>query len=263
MNKAIYWVDDNPYVIMNIVEGVFSKLWNLDGEEGIETHIRIFGNEGQEAKGLGLWDKNDEKEFQTAIMQRFEQLCSNADKLGEKNVFQKKSGLICDNIIMMYKFPENEIEKKEIEEYRKFCNIWQNSSSEKIGENIYITDEARLCAEKLLKKMNIVEGACVGLDLALLQGDIKKVKDDGKPILSMELYHMIKQQHECFLYSRYMFDKSFIESWKKVYEKIYGDKELPIIHKRCELFAKNVSETLINQLLELVDKSYKRSDGNL
>lgn len=263
MGKAIYWIDDNPHVIINIVDGVFSKLWKLDDEEGIETHIRILGNGGQETRGLRLWEKDDEKQFRTAIMQRFEQLCSNADKLGEKNIFQKKSGLISDNIIMMYKSPVNDIEEREVEEYRKMYYIWQNNSCKMDGENISITNEARDCTEILLQKMGIEKGACVGLDMALFHGDIEKVKDEGKPILSMELYHMIKQTHECFMYSHYMFDKRFIESWKEVYSKAYGDKELPIIHKRSELFAKNVSETLINQLLELVDKSYKRREGNL
>ncbi len=263
MSKAIYWIDDNPYVFMNIVDGVCSKLWKLDEEEGIETHIRILGNQGQETGGLYLWEKNDEKQFQTAIMHKFERLCSNADKMGEKNTFQKKSGLISDNIIMMYKSPVNDIEEKEVEEYRNLYNIWQNNSCKIDGENISITNEARDCTEMLLQKMGIEKGACVGLDMALFYGDIEKVKDEGKPILSMELYHLIKQTHECFLYSHYMFDKIFIESWKKVYIKTYDDKELPIIHKRSELFAKNVSETLINQLLELVDKSYKRRDGNI
>ncbi len=262
MGKSMYWIDDNPHVIMNIVDGVFSKLWNLDGEESIETHVRIFGNEGQESRGLGLWDKNDEKEFQAKIVQKFEQLCRNVDPMGDENVFQKKSGLICDNIVMMYKLPENETEVKEIEEYRKFCNIWQSCPCETKENAICITEEARESARTLLKKMDIIEGACVGLDLALLQGDMEKVKDEGKPILSMELYHLIKQQHECFLYSRYMFDKSFIESWKKVYAKVYGDKERPIIHKRSELFAKNVSEALINQLIKLVDESYERRNCN-
>lgn len=263
MGKAIYWIEDNTHVIMNIVDGVFSRLWKLDEEEGIETHIRILGNEGQETWGLHLWEKNDEKEFQTAIMHRFEQLCRNVDKMGEENTFQKKSGLISDNIIMMYKSPVNDIEEKEVEEYRKLYYIWQNNSCKIDGENICITNEARYYAEMLLKKMGIKKGACVGLDMALFYGDIEKVKVEGKPILSMELYYLIKQTHECFLYSHYMFDKIFIESWKKVYIKIYGDNELPIIHKRSELFTKNVSDVLINELLELIDKSYKRRDGNL
>lgn len=263
MAKAIYWIDDNPHVIMNIVEGVFSQFWNLKNEEGIETHIRIFGNDGQEAPGLGLWDKNDEKEFREEIIKKFEQLCSNADKLGEEKIFQKKSNLICDNIIMMHKIPENEIEEREIEEYRKLCNIWQNSPCELNGEDICITEQARECAEKLVQKMNIADGACVGLDLALLQGDIEKVKFAGKPILSMELYHMIKQKHECFLYSYYIFDKTFIESWEKVYSKVYRDMTTPIIHKRREMYAKNISETLISELVNLVDKSYERRKDNL
>lgn len=245
MCKAILWIDDSTDGIMNIVESIFPYFWDLSGNNGIETHIRIIGNNMQDAPALDLWSEEDEQQYRADIMNIFQQLCRDNDRLGDKNLYEKRKNLICDNIRIMYKQ-----EDKDIDEYRQLCQMWQNTSE--------ITKQNHESAQSLVQKMEIPEGACVGLDLALLQGDIENVRDKNKPILSMELYHIIKEKHECFLYSNYVFDTSFINEWKKVYSEKYDDTTEPIIHKRSEMYIKNISENLIKELIDLVNKSYER-----
>lgn len=263
MKKTIFWIDDNIGVIKNIAESIFPHFWKIDEENGIETYVRILGNGIQEPPGLGLWEEGDEQELQEFIDKIFERLCRDVDVLGEKKLYAKKKYLVCDSVKIMYKKTEDSEGKKECEEYRKLCSIWQGNPLEKSNGNVErIAEEARVSAKKALKKMNIEKGACVGLDLALLQRDIEKVRDEKKPILSMELYHMIKEEHECFLYSFYFFDNMFVESWKSVYAKYYCDKEEPIIHKRCDMYKKNISSELITNFLSMIDKSYAKEEKN-
>lgn len=261
MEKAIYWIDDNPGGIMSIVENIFPYFWKISEDEGIETHVRIFGNAEQNSYELCLWKKSDEIEFQDEIMKRFERLCSNKDEFGEEGIFNKKKCLIDKNIRFMYKFPENDEEEKEYENYKNIYNIWKNDlATENVEGEVCISKKARDLAKMLLEKMDIQQRACVGLDLALLQGDIKKVCDFKKPILSMELYNLLKANHECFLYSHYVLDTDFVNAWKEVYANYYDDEKI-IIHKRSEMYAKNISESLIHELLEMVDESYAK--GNM
>ena len=259
MGKSIYWIDDSCSVIMNIVKTIFPKFWKLDEEQdGIETHIRIFGNDIQESPQLVLWDKNDVKGFQQEIIKLFEQLCRNYDDFSEESLFERNRHLICDNIKFLY--TQEDTNEKEIEEYRKLYQMWSGDVLNQFGDGGgSIIPEARSCAKQLLEKLDIEKGACVGLDLALFWGDIKRVRDENKPILSMELYNMIKEQHECFLYSYYYFDTSFINAWQSVYAKIYHAPK-PIIHRRRELYAKHISDSIIHELLTMVEKSYERLD---
>lgn len=262
MGKAIYWIDDNSSAIMNIVDSVFPSFWKLEEEDGIETHIRVFGNCKQETSGLALWSKKDEQKFQQDIIRKFERLCKNKDRLGERNLFVKKKDLICDNIVVMYKQPESKEKEQEIEEYKKIYSVWQGGQVIELVEGKkQISNEAQMLTKKLLERMNIAEGACIALDLALLQGDMEKVKLKKLPILSMELYHLIKEKHECFLYSYYFFEEKFIDAWKEVYSDIYCETS-PIIHTRKELLRKNITETLTNELISMINKSYEeRREG--
>lgn len=263
MRKAIYWIDDNSSAIMNIVDSILPHFFNFDETEIIEIHIRIFGNCIQVPPGLALCSKKDEQELQWDIFKKFEQLCKDNDRFNENDIFNRKKNLICDNIVVMYKQPEGVESNQEIEEYKEICRIWQgNPIIELSGGKKQISDEAKIYAEKLLERMDIAEGACVGLDLALLQGDIEKVKTEKLPILSMQLYHLIKEKHDCFLYSYYIFEEEFIKAWKSVYSNIYGDLEEPIIHRRKDLFIKDISDSLLKELISMVNESYERGDGN-
>ncbi len=245
MNKAIYWIDDSTTGILNIVNSVFPYFWKINDDEGIETHIKIIGNETQAATDLKLWTIKDEEDFKKQILDMFEQLCVDNDDFGEKGLFEKKINLIEKNIQIMYKLEDNDSG-----EYRKLYSVWKN--------NEVITDEARESAKNLLNKMNIVKGACVGLDLALLKGDMEKVSAKKQPILSMQLYNILQQKHKCFLYSKYGSQDPFVEGWKEVYESTFNDSNPIIIQKRCGLFEKNISKKEIDELLKLVDESYEQ-----
>lgn len=260
MVKEIFWIDDNIGVIKNIAKSIFPYLWKIKDEEGVKTHVRILGNGIQESPGLSLWEESDEEDLQKYINRIFWQLCRDIDSLDDQEIYAQKQHLIFGNVKIMYKKNEND---KMYEEYRKLCDVWQgNPVEEQEGQKKQISENAKKSARAILERMNITEGACVGLDLALLQKDIEKVRDEKKPILSMELYNMIKEKHECFLYSYYVFDNTFINSWKEVYAKLYYDKEQPVIHRRSDMFQKNVSDKLIRDLLSMIDKSYTKGKKN-
>lgn len=259
MKKAIFWIDDSTRVIEIFAKNIFPYFWKIDQEEGIETHVRILGNGTQKTSGLSQWEEADEQGLQKCINGIFEQLCRNMDSFGEKKIYAKKRHLVRDTVKIMYKKNEEGGGDEEYEEYRKLCSIWQRNPIMETKEgNREITEEAKECAKIVLEKMNITEGACVGLDLALLQKDFENVRDKKQPILSMELYHMIKAYYECFLYSFYVYDESFIELWKRVYTEYYSDDKEPIIHKRCDMYPKNGSDKLITDILNMIDKAYAK-----
>lgn len=248
MCKAIYWIDDSTQGIMNIVHSVFPYLWDLEGKrEGIETHVQIIGNGEQVTTGTSLWSKEDERKSSQAIMRMLERLCKNGDRMNQQKLYAKKKDLIENKFKIVYKSDDNDIS-----EYRKLCSAWQ--------DNNQITSEAQDSVKKLFKRMEIKKGACVGLDLALLKGDIDKVRKREQPILSMELYRLIKEDHECFLYSKYVYDKSFVEKWEDVYLRIYNETEIPTIHRRSELYAKNLLRDKIDELVDMVNESYKKKE---
>lgn len=253
VKKAIYWIDDSTTGILNIVHSVFPRFW--DKKNGaIETHIRIIGNETQEATDLKLWSEKDEQKLKQHIYKVFEQFCRNEDNFGQEDLFEKKFDLIENNIQIMYKLEDNDSD-----EYRKLYSIWK--------KNEKITKEAEDSAQALLDKMNIAAGACVGLDLALLKGDIDKVSTKKQPILSMQLYKKLREKHKCFLYSKYVGQDPFIEGWKEVYKNTFDDSNQIIIKKRHDLFEKNISEAGFGELKKLVEDSYEeevnRNAGNV
>lgn len=253
VKKAIYWIDDSTTGILNIVHSVFPRFW--DKRNGaIETHIRIIGNETQEATDLKLWSEKDEQKLKQYIYKVFEQFCRNEDNFGQKDLFEKNFDLIENNIQIMYK-----LEDKDSDEYGKLYSIWKSNEE--------ITEGAKVSAQALLDKMNIAAGACVGLDLALLKGDIEKVSTKKQPILSMQLYNELQKNHKCFLYSKYVGQDPFIEGWKVVYENTFKDSKQIIIKRRRDLFKKNISEAGFEELKKLVEDSYKeevnRNAGNV
>lgn len=253
VKKAIYWIDDSTTGILNIVHSIFPRFWNWESG-AIETHIRIIGNETQEATDLKLWSEKDEQKLKEHIYEVFEQSCRNEDNFGQDDLYEKKIDLIENNIHIMYKLEDNDSD-----EYRKLYSIWK--------KNEEITKEAEDSAQALLDKMNIAAGACVGLDLALLKGDIDKVSTKKQPILSMQLYKKLQEKHKCFLYSKYVGQDPFIEGWKEVYENTFKDSKQIIIKKRHDLFEKNISEAGFEELIKLVEDSYKeevnRNAGNV
>lgn len=253
MEKKIYWIDDYPGAILTIAENIFPYFWKLDEDEGIETHVKLIGNAFQEPPGLELWSKKDEQNLQEALMEQFKQVWKDKKRFEEDKVIEHRKKLIYGNVKFLYKNPENDVEKEQIKEYRKLCELWQSNLKDNETRN-----EAKKLAQKLYQLLDIDLGACVALDMALLQGDIEKIQKKAGPILSMELYHLIKKSHKCFLYSYYVFDNSFINAWKDFYKYSYEDSEEPVIYSRSAMYTKKLTGKLIEELLIMINKSYEK-----
>ncbi|MCD8014455.1 MAG: hypothetical protein LUG99_15015 [Lachnospiraceae bacterium] len=269
IKKAIFLIDDDPGGIMSIVKSIFPRLWKIDEEDGIETHICIFGN----AEYTGdvyhlLRKKQQELEFGRAVENQLWYECNyyeeteyeseNVDPDSDTEecaTFNKKINLVADKVHMLY----TESDEDAKTEYETICREWMTDVSVCVGNReddkspLCVNDRAKECVDKLLHRMNIPVQACVGLDLALLQGDIDRVKENHRPIISMELYKRIKEKHWCFLYSKYVMDQDFTNEWKNVYRSFYGDSDNPVIYQKNEMYRKELSKEIIENLLNMIN----------
>ena len=106
---------------------------------------------------------------------------------------------------------------------------------------------------QLINKMEIPEGANIGIDLGLIWDDLKDYSV-SKRILSMELYYQLKANHKCFLYSTEGDAESITNSWKKKYCSLYNSEEEDniVIYHRVDMQYKG-SEDIINRIEKILE----------
>lgn len=254
--KTIYWIDDDVEKIVYIIQGVILQLWNLSEtktDEKTATKILIFGNDSQESQEEYLYTDKDIMRLKNYIADIMFGECRRIEGPSwENQTYDNNLFLITDSVKCLFKKLDEgvtEDEKtendKKLEIYKKIKEYWQ-SGQEVDVENL--KENAENIVKELIQLMDIESGACVGIDLALLKGDREKVLEGKGPIISMELYNQLKENHPCFIYSTYIFEAELLSSCKEIFKKHYGG-DIDIL-KRSELMLKCNSNFTINQIKE-------------
>lgn len=246
--KQIYWIDDNVQQMLYIVQGAIAKLWKIeeDGTEGIASKLIIFGNACEEADTDDIFSQKDEKDAKNKLSDMLRRLCSKEDGPNqERTVYNTNKELIRDKVKFLYK-KEN---ADDASKYRELKRAW-NAENLEIRES----DEYKKAsneADKLIQSMEIEPGIVVGIDIALLFGDLEKLRDE-KRILSMELcYKLSTQQLKCFMYSSDADDKELMENWRKAYERFYGKANVKIYQRSA--FMQKREENIISEIEDMFD----------
>lgn len=227
----IYWVDDDFTQMLYIIQGAISKLWRLKQQdaESVQSNIIIFGNAYFENDSDKLPSQKDEDDAYEDLINFFKECCMKVDGPNrDKPTYRNNVHLIENAVRFLFK-DSNDEEKKAYNSIRK---VW---SGEDEGSDIEAETEteakekakcesAKKQIEKLIKHMELKDGAVVGIDLLLLHGDYTRIKNK-KRIISMELFNQLKQNNfACFLYSSETDDVDFTQKWKEIYNECYKPK---------------------------------------
>lgn len=272
---SIYLIDDDPGGIMSIVRSIFPAMWQVDKpDEGIETHICIFGNAATvTGSTITPWNTQDEEELARKIEDELWYRCNNWEQDNgietvdseECVTFENKVDLVRGKVCMLYK-ADATMELKD--ECDAICRIWTGNvteneknenkeSADNLGsegnQKLVITEKAKKAVQTLITRMKIPQNACVGLDLSLLWRDIERILEEKQPIISMQLYHLLSKNHECFLYSKYVMVEKFINTWKEVYTTYFEPEETPDIYQKSQLSQKEITDETRKKLVSMVN----------
>ncbi len=229
--KTIYWINDNIQQTIGIMRKTFPTLWHLDkedqenegNEKGVATKVVIFGNAFQQIPVVTLHSESEEIALQHKMEDLLFEKCQTLQgATWDTHYYQRKRKLIENSVNVIFKTQIKEDKKREKEDlifYQELCTLWQDEI-----EKGKISDKHKEKVREVIERMNFPENACIGIDLVLLHGDIEKTKEE-KCIISMELFHQLKQKYKCFLYSNLSFDAQFVEQWKANYEKVFGEQD--------------------------------------
>lgn len=257
--KRLYWIDDNFPQMMHIAQGVISKLWNLkeDAADKVHSKIILFGNAYMEGERRWEWNRlpsqQEEDNYYEELLGAYEDNCHPIDGPNQKRpIFYKNIELVQDAVVCLLKNERNE----DVEMFDEISKTWMEEIN---GEKDTELDKKRTeQVEKLIGRMNIEEGAVIGIDLSLIHGDIERIRD-GKRVISMELYRQLKEDNFiCFLYSAQAGEYGFSERWKqtyKEYQAMHGISDVGLedirIYERTQFLYKG-SDDIVCELRKLL-----------
>lgn len=241
--KKIYWIDDNMQQLTYILQGAISKMWEIENskEEGIASEVIVFGNAWEEMDTDSLPSLKDQSETEDMVHDHFLELCIKKDGPNEdRPSYCEKKKLIenCVNYIYVQDNPED------IKQYKELKCAWMSTDLNDKESSKY--EEAANMVQQLINKMNLQEKAIVGIDMALLYGDMEKLEGKNR-ILSMELYKKISDNGlKCFMYSAEADDDDLMNNWLDTYAALYEKKDVKI-YQRSDLMKKG-GEKIINEI---------------
>lgn len=239
--KQLYWIDDNFQQVSYIIQGALLKLWRLDNKEteGIASKIIICGNACEDADTDELPTLKERREAYNKIRLWFKEGCMFNDGPSDRDIYNAKIELVKDPI----GYPYDDSEQNDLDEYRKMKSVWISGNLE-AADPAHDTDykNAKEYAGLLADRMGIPQGSVVGIDIALLYDDLKRLHDK-KRILSMELFHLFSDGgSKCFLYSTDADNQELMKNWKDLYDSLYAgtsvEKSEIKIFKRSDFMQK-------------------------
>lgn len=227
--KQLYWIDDNIQQMLYIIQGAITKFWKLNSidEEGIASKVIIFGNACEVADIDKISSEEDENKAYIKLFDLFLEGCMKKDGPNpERPTYKAKRNLIQKPVRFLYKKET----KDDYEAYKKLKDLWISENLNKADDEAY--QNAAQEAKSLVKRINIEKDSVVGIDIALLFGDLDRLREK-KRILSMELYHKISEEDniKCFMYSSEADDDELRENWTEVYAQLYGSKTIKIYQR--------------------------------
>lgn len=258
--KQLYWIDDNFQQVNYIAQGAIAALWNLndiDNQEGIASKMLIFGNAYKVADTDELPTEEKEREDYQKLNDFFVEACQEVDGPSmNRSIYNEKKALIQDPISYLYK---QEV-PDDLEAYKQMKGAWISENLSDIDSDDYAkaVNEANL----LIERMEIKPGSVVGIDIALLHGDLQRLREKQR-ILSMELCHQILSNHiRCFMYSTEADDDILRRNWEEKYCFFYDDEEVKI-YKRSQLMQKGNNDIVkeIEKMFEIKQKDEVQDNG--
>lgn len=244
MGKEIIWIDDDIEKIIYIMQGVISKLWGIgkgQSDEQYMSKILLFGNDFYPPGYEYQYSSKDEIKYSMMMEELFYRECLKLENgVGWNNtVYNDNKNLISNCFRILFKSDDEKKEAKLL--FEKIKEKWSNNRNEEINS------EASDIVKELIKYMNIGENAIIGIDLALLKGDREFILNHDSLIISMELFHQLRETHHCFIYSTYTFDTQVCNKCSEIYKKKYGENFKVI--RSCDLRAKNISQKVIDEII--------------
>lgn len=255
MSKDIFWIDDSMKGIVDIVDQTFVKLWNIgDLEKGISSKIIILGNNSPNSPTYQPYTNQDERLLQEKLTERFFKKCmSSYNHLTARENFMKYKGELIDNCVNLLFTKEklNSEHDRKIE-FEQLIALWGKKTIK--HENSEDYSQAAKNVENLIKLMNINPDASIAVDMQLMNIDEEKVKHNDI-VLSMELYHQLKKKgYKCFLYSKLIFEKEFVDGWKGSYQKNYSEIFDGEIYSRFELGVRSNDGDTIEEIKNFIER---------
>ena len=260
MEKILLWIDDSIELIMEVIQGVIVDSWKLDNEgaEGMRTKILIFGDACMERESTALWTAADEKNMNIDMHELFIEQCEEVVGAEVGNELAVEKHHLVENAVQIVFKKEDAGEKLTF--YRELQDIWKEKNLDEANKEDY--ENAKECVTKLIEWMKIddiveqKEKSMIGIDLELLFGDLEKAREN-KRIISMELYHQLREQmYPCFMYSSNADDMKLVDAWKKTYKDLYEDDEEIAIYERSD-FGRKKREDMIMRINQEV-KPFKQ-----
>lgn len=250
--EQLYWIDDNFEQVNYIAQGAISKLWKLKDidQEGIASKILIFGNAYKVADTDELPTEENERRDYQKLKDLFMEVCKKDDGPSiDRPIYKEKKALIQDPISYLYK---QEV-SGDLEAYKKMKGAWISEYLDDSNSDSY--KKAAEEVDLLIERMEIKPDSVVGIDIALLHNDLKRLWDKHR-ILSMELCHqMLSNNIRCFMYSTEADDDILRKNWEEKYSFFYGNDEIKI-YKRSDLMQKGNDDN-VKEIEEMFEKKQK------
>lgn len=233
------WIDDSAADMTLIMEHVFPTIWS----NGYSCKTILFGNDYCSMESENGPKENDRKAFENELRNFFIIFCQKIDEdewLDTGTTYKAHQNLLPTPSVSLISMREDE--KNASENFKNLANSWMNKDRlQKIKENPEelladankepSQDSNSMSVVKLIENMNIPKGAAVALDICLLYHDIVRI-EDGDPSISMALYHLLKKDHDCYLYSGRYDTRTLMNSWTKTYQQIFGNEEVKVYPKK-------------------------------
>ena len=255
------WIDDSPAEMALIMEHVFPTIW----ANNFSCKTILFGNDYCSMESENGPTEVDRQEFEDELNNFFIVFCQKIDEdewLDIGTTYKAKKDLLPTPSVS--RIPMWEEGKKTLENFRGLANSWMNKEGlqelkknpkELLADtnNETSSDSNSLSVVKLIEEMNIPKEAAVALDICLLYHDIVRI-EAGIPSISMALYHLLKKEHDCYLYSGRYDARTLMNSWTKTYQQIFGDEEAVKVHPKKGLTTKQSVTEAKSDLIALLRK---------
>lgn len=274
MSKTVYWIDDSVNKLLKLMDGIITDLWRVDideNEKKIVSKILMFGDESSEEYDGKRASIEDEHYLQRRLELALREACfAKMDICPKTNFLSENRWLLQKGVRVLFKkLTEQEVEhlsekekvdlekkrKNEEDFFKEIEKYWKFDNREDVPDDVW-ESESGVVVAKLIELMNIEEGACVGIDVALLSKDRICVLEMNKPVIAMELFHQLSERHCCFLYSSYTYEKDLVPKCKEVYKKHY-DEEC-CIFRREEIMLKRQTDMVKEHIEKWFDDKEKR-----
>lgn len=220
-----------------VMQNLFPAIWDKDSS----CEVILFGNHYCSKEDEHGPTEKDCANIDKAIEQAFLVYCQNADSyewLNLGDTYKLKKQLLPRPAIHL--IPLKKQAEDEAYEIEQLAKSWMDSAKlEELSNAIKnphdrpiqdLLTEQKMGVDELLKAMNLQENSVVALDICLLYGDHKRIRD-GMPGICMALYAaLLEKQHSVFLYSSLALSKWAKESWARTYQALWGDTDEILIH---------------------------------